>query len=87
MEIFEKYKFNIINNIDLLETTKNISYFRSRAFKINKCVQDKLIINKKFIEYTCECNNKMYTYKYYVGQQILCKNTFKRKFAKCFYKL
>ena len=64
----------------MLQTTKNISYFKSSSYKINNCVQNKLIkVPHKNIEYEYECNNKIYRLKYYVGQRIICRQSFKRK--------
>ena len=41
-----------------VKTTKNISYFRSRSYKINKFVQENIVkIPLDFIEYEHECNN------------------------------
>ena len=49
IEFFNKYGIRIIENINELKTLDNISYFRSRNFKSNKYVQDKLVdIPEKF---------------------------------------
>ena len=85
IKTFEKYNFNMIDTIHKLKTTKNISYFKSRSYKINKYVQDNLITTPNaFIEYEHECNGNMYMFKYYVGQQIKCRQSFRRKNVKLY---
>ena len=80
IDTFKKYNFNIISNLNDIQTTKNISYFKSRSYKINNFVQNKLIkVPHNNIEYEYECNNKMYRLKYYVGQRVICRQSFKRK--------
>ena len=84
MKTFYKYGFNIIDKMEDLHTTKNVPYFRSRSYKINKIVQDKIEILGDYIIFNHVCNGKTYTYKYYVGQKIVCRNTFKRKRAQLY---
>ena len=85
MDIFKKYNFKIVNKIDELSTTKNISYFRSRSYKINQHVQNNLVsIPDDYIEYTYICNGNEYTFKYYVGQRVICRQCFKRKRCQLF---
>ena len=85
IDFFNKYNFKIIENINQLQTTDNVSYFRPRSFKINKFVQDNLVvIPEKFIEFNHEHNNKTYPLKYYEGQHIICRQPFKRKNAELF---
>ena len=84
IETFKQYNFNMITDMKDLKITKNLSYFRSRSFKINKHVQDKLInVGKSYVEYEYECNNKKYIFKYSAGQHIVCKKNIKKK--KCYY--
>ena len=71
--------------MDELKTLDNISYFRSRAYKINKHVQDNLIdVSKEYIEFEHNHNGKSYNFKHYVGQYIICRQPFKRKHAECY---
>ena len=85
MEIFKRYNFKIIDNMSELKTLDNISYFRSRAYKINKHVQDHLVdVPNDYIEYRNMHNSKPYNFKYYVGQHIICRQPFKRKHAECY---
>ena len=78
IDTFKKYNFNIINDINAIKTT--ISYFSSRSFKINKFVQDNLmILPKQYIEYEYECNNNHFILKYHIGQRVICRQSFKRK--------
>jgi hypothetical protein len=85
MDIFKKYEFKIISNMHDVKTLYNLAYFRSRAYKINKHVQDNLIdIPKIYITYTYKHNNKTYDFKYYKDQYIICRQSFKRKNAQCF---
>ena len=59
IDTFKKYNFNINNEINTIKTTKNISYFRSRSFKINKFVQDNLMsLPKQYIEYEYDLGQK-----------------------------
>ena len=68
-----------------MKTLYNLAYFRSRAYKINKHVQDNLIdIPKIYITYTYKHNNKTYDFKYYKDQYIICRQSLKRKNAQCF---
>ena len=84
MKTFHKHGFKIIDKMEDLQSTKNVSYFRSRSYKINKNVQDKLGILGDYIIFDHVCNGKTYTYKYYVGQKIVCRNTFKRRLAQLY---
>ena len=85
IKIFEKYDFKIIQNMNKLNTKDNISYFRSRSYKINKHVQDNLVdIPSKFYEFKHEHNGRTYNFKYYVGQYIICRQPFKRKNAELY---
>ena len=84
MKIFEKHGFKIIEGMQDVQSNKNISYFRSRSYKINQLVQEKQIIPKEFICFDHICNCKTYTFKYYTGQTIVCRNTFKRKRAQLY---
>ena len=79
IKIFEKYDFKIIQNMNKLNTKDNISYFRSRSYKINKHVQDNLVdIPSNFYEFKHEHNGRTYNFKYYVGQYIICRQPFKK---------
>ena len=80
IETFTKYNFKIISDLKQLKTSKNISYFKSRSYKINKYVQENLVsIPKNYIEYEYEHNGKRYNFKYHIGQLIKCRNFFQRK--------
>ena len=72
MDVWRKYNLKIINNIDEITTTTNVSYFRSRSYNINEFVQNKLIhVANEYIEHEYVCNGKQYVFKYYVGQKII----------------
>ena len=43
-----------------------------------------MTIDNTFIEYMYECNIKEYSFKYYVGQHVVCRQTFKRKRAQLY---
>ena len=48
--------------------------------KINYYVQNNILkIPEDYIEYTHEYGNKEYTFKHYIGQNIICRKSFKRK--------
>ena len=79
MDVWRKYNLKIINNIDEITTTTNVSYFRSRSYNINEFVQNKLIhVANEYIEHEYVCNGKQYVFKYYVGQKIICRQCFRR---------
>ena len=85
IDVFKSYGFKVINNMEDLKTKMNVPYFKSRSYKINYYVQNNLIdIPSDFIEYAHEYGNKEYTFKYYVGQRIICRQTFKRKRCKLY---
>jgi len=80
----KKYNFKIFDNMYELKTLDSI-FFRSRAYKINKHVQDNLIdVPKEYIEFEHNHNSKSYNFKHYVGQYIICRQPFKRKHAECY---
>ena len=85
MDIFNKHDFKIIENMSELCTHNNISYFKSRSYKINKHVQDNLIsVPEDHIIFSHIHNNKSYDLKYYKDQFIICRQPFKRKNAELY---
>ena len=72
MDIFTKYNINIIDSFSYLKTTKNISYFKSRADEINYFVHEQII---KQPYNAVEIENV----KYWAGLEIVCKEYFKNK--------
>ncbi len=75
MDVLNKYGFNVINNIDKLQTKTNISYFRSKALEINQRLQERMGVPENHIEYTYsnDNNTRKYRMKYYKGQIIICR--------------